>query len=133
MNGAAVDIKSIIEYYYADSSDVDLYEIFVGKEPAEPANCISIFETGIGSPQLTFDRSEIYEYTSVQIRVRTTNYLNGWSIINEIKNILHGRANETWGGGTIYTLIRCSVSPALLDYDKNQRVRFVVSFNIQRR
>ena len=131
MNSAAEDIRDMLESYY-DLSELDLYTITVGKEPATPVNHIAIFETGIGSPQLTFDRTEIYEYTSVQIRVRSTYYPDGWTMVNAIKNILHGRANETWNGAA-YTLIRCSGSPALLDYDKEQRVRFVVNFYIQRR
>jgi len=53
-------------------------------------------------------------------------------VITNIKNILHGRANETWNGA-LYTLIRCSSGPALLDYDKNQRVRFIINFYLQRR
>ena len=84
------------------------------------------------APQLTLDRNEVYEYPTIQIRVRANEYLEGWDVITNIKNILHGRANETWNGA-LYTLIRCSSGPALLDYDKNQRVRFIINFYLQRR
>jgi hypothetical protein len=134
MNATAVDVKQMIEYYYNESSSLytpDLYTISIGKEPAEPINTISIFET-IGTHQFTFNRCEVYEYPTIQIRVRSTAYLEGWQMISNIKEILHGRARETWNG-TLYTLIRCSGGPALLDYDKNQRVRFIINFNLQRR
>ncbi|MCK9429646.1 MAG: minor capsid protein [Candidatus Omnitrophica bacterium] len=132
MNASAVDIKQIIEYYYAEDSYVgDLYPIFIGKEPASPVNTISIFET-MGYHQLTFNKCEIYEYPSIQIRIRSSSYLEGWQMIADIKEILHGRASETWNG-TLYTLIRCAGGPALLDFDKDQRVRFICNFNIQRR
>ena len=134
MNAPSVDIKEMLEYFaQEDSSCVsELFPINIGKEPAEPQNVISIFETGIMGPQLTLDRSEIYEYPTIQIRVRANEYLEGWDVITNIKNILHGRANETWNGA-LYTLIRCSSGPALLDYDKNQRVRFIINFYLQRR
>jgi hypothetical protein len=132
MNASAVDIKQIIEYYYVeDSYTGNLYPIFIGKEPAKPVNTISIFET-MGFHQLTFNRCEVYEYPSIQIRIRSTSYLEGWQMIADIKDILHGRAQETWNG-TLYTLIQCSGGPALLDFDKDQRVRFICNFQIQRR
>lgn len=134
MNAPSVDIKEMLEYFAQEDSScvLELYPINIGKEPAEPQNVISIFETGIMGPQLTLDRMEVYEYPTIQIRVRANEYLEGWDVITNIKNILHGRANETWNGA-LYTLIRCSSGPALLDYDKNQRVRFIINFYLQRR
>jgi hypothetical protein len=139
MNASVVDIKEIIEYYYngGDESSSgfayspELYPISIGKESAEPANIISLFEME-GYHQLTMNKCEVYEYPFIQIRVRSNAYLEGWAIISNIKEILHGRAQETWNG-TLYTLIRCSGGPALLDYDKNQRVRFICNFSLQRR
>ncbi len=134
MNAPSVDIKQMIEYFAQEDSScvLELFPIHIGKEPAEPQNVISIFETGVMGPQLTLDRNEVYEYPTIQIRVRANEYLEGWNVITNIKNILHGRANETWNGA-LYTLIRCSSGPALLDYDKNQRVRFIINFYLQRR
>jgi hypothetical protein len=137
MNATVVDIKEMIEAFALeeDSSpgcNIDLYPIFIGKEPAEPFNCITLFEIGTLPPQLTLDRNEIYEYPMVQIRVRANNYLEGWEMIYNIKNLLHGQGQVTWNGA-FYTLIRCISGPALLDYDKNQRVRFIINFYIQRR
>jgi hypothetical protein len=132
MNASVVDIKQMITHYYGEDSYAGtLYPIFIGKEPATPTDTITIFET-VGFHQLTMDKCEKYEYPSIQIRVRSTAYLEGWQMIADIKDILHGRANETWNGA-LYTLIRCSGGPALLDYDKDQRCRFIANFLIQRR
>jgi len=138
-NSTALDIKQMLEYYTQEVSsetssgcDIDLYPIHIGKEPAEPFNTITIFETGSIPPQMTFDRDEIYEYPTIQIRVRANNYLEGWEVISNIKDLLHGRGQISWND-SFYTLIRCMGGPSLLDYDKNQRVRFTVSFYIQRR
>jgi hypothetical protein len=138
MSSCAEDIKTMLGVYLDSSenvseiSDFILFPVFVGKEPMEPSNTITVFETPGAPPQLTFDRDEIYEYPSVQVRVRSASYLQGWEQANEIKNALHGRANESWGSN-FYTLVRCANGPYLLDYDKNQRVRFIINFDCQRR
>lgn len=136
MNATAVDVKAMLEYYAqaedSSSCEIELFPIYIGKEPAEPFDTITIFETSTMPPQLTFDRTERYEYPTIQIRVRANSYLEGWQVISNVKNLLHGRGQIQWGD-TFYTLIRCMNGPALLDYDKNQRVRFIINFYLQRR
>lgn len=130
MNAPSVDIKDIL----LDDSSLGLTfgtDLFIGKEPSTPNNTVTIYDTPGGPDQLLLS-SEKYEYPSIQIRVRNTNYLDGWSLISLIKNALHGRANETWNS-TLYTVIYCLNGPAMLDWDDNGRVRFVVNFNLQRR
>jgi len=138
MKSSEEDIKDMLTSYFSES-DLDSsfeglngFTLSVGKEPDEPIEMISIFETSGGRPQLTFDRSERYEYPSVQIRVRAYNYQEGWRMSSEIKEMLHGRAQETWND-SYYSVIYCLNGPFLLDYDKNQRPRFIVNFNLQRR
>lgn len=141
MKSTAEDIRDIIRYYYDDTDSMDsssssvvsdLYEISIGKEPATPSNVISIYETPGYPPQLTFNKSEKYEYPSVQIRLRSDFYQNGYEQALRIREILHGRAHETWNG-TYYSVIYCVNGPLLFDYDKNQRPRFILNFNVQRR
>jgi hypothetical protein len=133
MNPPSFDIKDILEAYGDSSGLIDTVasEIFVGREPTTPNDCITIFDTPGYPPQLTMDVQQ-YEYPSVQIRVRNTNYVDGWNLINVIKDSLHGRAKETWNG-TLYSVIYCSSGPALLDWDENGRARFFINLNIQRR
>ncbi len=107
-------------------------DLHMGREPANPDNVVTIFDTPGFAPQLTFAQGEDYFYPSIQIRVRNNDYLAGWALINDIKNLLHGKGAETWNG-TLYSLIKCSVEPALLDFDDHNRARFVVTFDIQRR
>lgn len=127
MNSTAEDIKDMLE------SDSELtFELHVGKEPATPIETISIFETMGGLPQLTLNKTEKYEYCGVQIRVRAYTYVTGYDEITRIKDLLHGRAGEIWNG-TYYSVIYCSGGPFLLDYDKNQNVRFIINFRVQRR
>jgi hypothetical protein len=106
-------------------------DLFVGKEPATPDNCVTIFDTPGFSPQLTFKKGEDYFYPSIQVRVRNRSYIAGWDLINDIRASFHGRAQETWNG-TLYSIIKCSSGPAMLDWDENKRVRFIINFDLQR-
>jgi hypothetical protein len=135
MNAPSVDIVSILEAKDDSSGSYDLTfgtNLFIGKEPATPKNCVTIYDTPGFAPYLGVDGSTGYEYPSVQIRVRNTSYVSGWNMINNIKSCLHGIAQETWSG-TLYSVILCSGDPALLDWDDNGNARFICNFNIQRR
>jgi len=131
MNPASVDIKDII---IAETSLGYVFgtNIFIGEEPISPDNCVTIFDTP-GFPQmLTATRGENYYYPSVQIRVRNGRYDTGWDKANDIVQLLHARAQGTVNG-TLYSLIRAMGEPVLLDIDENERYRFVMNFDIQRR
>ena len=132
MNSPSEDLKDIL---VADTSLSLVFasDLFIGAEPTIPKNCVTIFDTPGGPPQLTLaGKGENFYYPSVQIRVRNTSYVTGWALIQNIRTSLHGRAQETWNG-TLYSAIFCSSGPAMLDWDENSRVRFIINFNIQRR
>jgi hypothetical protein len=130
MNSSSYDIKDML---VAESSLGLVYaaNLFIGKEPSTPNNCVTIFDSVGFKPQLTLDNQR-YEYPSVQIRVRNSNYLDGWNMIEKIKTSLHGRAQETWNG-TLYSVIYCFISPTFLRWDENNRAQFVSTYNINRR
>ncbi len=130
MNSVGEDIKTLLA---AESAGYVLgTNVFVGKEPASPDNCITIFDTPGFPPQLTTDRTEVYEYPTIQIRVRDRGYQNGFTVINDIKTLLHG-VGQTTINGTFYSLISCSSGPALLDWDEKERCRWIANFMVQRR
>ena len=132
MNNSAEDIKDML-VADTDLSLVFASDLFIAVEPTLPKNCVTIFDTSSRPPQLTLaGKGEDYFYPSVQIRVRNTDYVTGWALIQNIRTSLHGRAQETWNG-TLYSVIYCSSGPAMLDWDENSRVRFIINFNIQRR
>ena len=131
MNPASVDLKDLLE---AESSLGLTFatDLFIGREPATPDDCVTIFDTPGGPPMQTFKQGEDYYYPSIQIRVRNTNYLTGWNLINDVKVLLHNRAQEVLNS-TLYSAIICTQEPALLDWDENDRARFVTTFDLQRR
>ena len=131
MNAPSVDVKDMLE----GESSLGLtfaQNLFVGFEPPEPDDAVTVFDTPGYAPDLNYDKSERYDRPSVQVRVRSKSYTIGWNLINSIKRLLHGKAHETWNG-TYYSLIKCTQEPAILDWDDKGRVRFVATFDIQRR
>jgi hypothetical protein len=137
-NSSAMDVRHMLEAGLEDSDSssgglglVFATNLFIGKEPAKPINCVTIFDTSGMPPYMGLDTVG-YEYPSIQIRVRNSSYVTGWNLIEGIKNSLHGRHQQTWNG-TLYSVIYCSSGPALLDWDDNGNVRLIINFNIQRR
>ena len=106
--------------------------LFIGREPEAPNDCVTIFDTPGHPPEMYYSNEYRYFYPSIQIRVRDIEYLEGWDLINDIKLLLHNRGQET-RNGTLYSAIACTIEPALLDWDQNNRARFVTTFDIQRR
>jgi len=130
MNIPSEDVRDMLE---AESSLGLIFanNLFIGKEPTSPRDCVTIYDmVGYPSP-LTLD-NQLYQKPSVQIRVRNEKYLTGMELAQNIMLSLHGRAGETWNG-TLYTVIYCSSGPALLDWDDNKNARFFINFEIQRR
>ncbi len=106
--------------------------LFIGREPDQPDNCVTIFDTPGAPPDVNYDKNYRVAYPSVQIRVRNIKYADGWNLINSIKSVLHNIGNEKINN-TEYLLIACSQEPALLDWDEKNRARFVATFNMIRR
>ena len=129
MNAPSVDIKDML--VAGNLSLVFAINLFIGMEPDTPNDTVTIFDTPGFSPMRGLTAPN-YFYPSIQVRVRDASYLDAWDLINDIKLLLHNRAQATWNG-TLYSAIFCSIEPALLDFDQNNRPRFVTTFNIQRR
>ncbi len=130
MNTAAEDIKDMLE----QESELSLeftQNLFVGREPIVQIDCVTVFDTPGRPPVLTLD-GDAYHYDTVQIKIRSKNYQEAFRLSHSIMNLLHGRTGELWNG-TLYTLIVALSAPALLNWDDNNRVSFIVDFETQRR
>lgn len=130
MNIPSIDIKTILEAH-SSLGLVFPTNLFIGKEPSLPKICTTIFDTVGYPPQLNYV-DQGYEYPSVQIRVRHTNYEDGLKLLQDITTALHGIGNAVYNG-TWYAAIYAANSPAFLDWAENGCARFIVNFNIQRR
>ena len=133
MNPTSVDICSLLE---ADSSLGLTFatNLFIGKEPASPDDCVIVFDIPGDAPLLTLTGKDGGNYyrPSVQVRVRNNDYLTGWDLIHSIQECLHGVCEYT-EDGTKYLLIKGVDEPVLLDWDENDRARFIATFSVHRR
>src|SRR4030042_3022027 len=130
MNTPAVDITDILESISSLGLVVGT-NLFVGREPSKPDDCVTLYDYGGRPPQLTFNKTEKYEYPSVQVRVRDSDYRSGWAMAQDIADSLHGLSNEVWNG-TLYTVIYVSSGPAFMTWDGNSCAIFVVNLSVQR-
>ena len=135
MNAPSDDIKDIL-LAAGDSSEFSFDlgdDLHVGVEPSKPnvTRCVTISDSPGFSPMLGLTTVG-YEYPFIQILIRHIDYLDGYNLANDIKDYLHGRANET-RNGSLYTLIRCTGNPAFLEKNDSGRFLFVINFNLQRR
>lgn len=137
MNNPATDIAEILENGLGEGSSstsndfIGGTNMFINAEPSKPDNCITIFDyAGHGSDLGLTTKG--YERPSIQIRVRNRKQVDAWTIINTIKDTLHGLGHTTVNG-TLYTVITHTSGPALLDWDDNGNCRLIINFNMQRR
>jgi hypothetical protein len=132
MNAPSKDIKEMIEDMLENSSGhvISKYPINRVMFDEMKSNACTILDIVGGNPQLTMDKAK-YEFLSVQIKVKATDYDDGWAFISSIVDLLHGRANEQYNG-SYYSLIECLNGPGFLERE-DQRTIFVANFNIQRR
>lgn len=131
MNPASVDIANILAAYPIFGLTFAT-NLFVGKEPDTPDNCVTIFDTPGEPPERLLTKVPTFVWRpSIQIRVRDTSYIAGWFLINQIQSTLHNRGPEI-RNDTRYLTMFCEQEAALLDWDENNRVRFVTTFGLQR-
>ena len=134
MNAPSEDIKDMLE---AESSLALTFatDLFFGQEPATPDNTVTVLDIGSFPTVALLSSNENdthYEYKVVQVRVRNRSYSTGWTLIQNIHDLLHGRAQETWNE-TLYAAIIATSSPEMLEWDKNGNIIFFTNLNLQRR
>lgn len=128
MNVPSIDIKAMLD---ADTDVVQTkFKIVRATLDESIPNSASLRDYSGRKPQLTMDRAK-YEFPSVQLLVKCSDYDEGWEFMSSVVDSLHGRAHETWNG-TYYSLITCMDGPRFL-IRENQRTIFVANFLIQRR
>lgn len=130
MNPVSLDVRDILAA--ADLGLVAGTNLFMGEEPASPANVTTIYDTPGYAPMLTMDRTERYDLPAIQVKVRNTSYVNAQALIEAIKVELHGKAHFSQGGAR-YELIKCDQDPFSLGKDESGWSMWVCNFSIQRR
>jgi len=97
-------------------------DIFIGQEPDAPANVVTLYPTGGRPPSSDRDK----EYPSVQVRVRNTGYVAGYTKANSIYSLLHTNTDNlaTIRGRCIAT----QSSPSMIGRGENGEFIFVQNY-----
>lgn len=128
MNSIVDDMRTLIDGTNGLVFGTNLY---IGKEPAEPDNSVTLFDTNPSMSQLDLSGSSKYEDGSFQIRVRNVQYVQAYTLAYSLMTTLHGISNQIINT-THYNLILAITIPTVLDYDAKNRVRVIINFKIQR-
>jgi hypothetical protein len=130
MNAPSVDIKDLLD---AESSLALAFNtnLFLNEIPeTAPDLCVGVFDSGGLPPTLGY----VYEYPTVQVRVRGTkgDFRPAEELARDIKRELHGVANHWLDSVTRIVLIQAMGEPFMLGRDDNGRPIFTINFQIHR-
>ena len=135
MNTASKDIAQKLVALTGSSSTLKFIlgsNLFVGREPTSPENCVTIIDRPAWPPDMHLDGDCNFEYASIQVLVRNNAYDSAGEICHAIISLLHGLNGFTINN-TEYFVCSCVSGPSLLDWDANNRARLICDFDIQRR
>jgi hypothetical protein len=125
MNPASVDLKDMI---VAAGLGVFGTTLYIGAMPDTPDLCIALFDVSGMSPELNYE----WLNPAVQLQVRGSagGYIVGWTKINDIAALLHGKQETR--NGMIYKLIRQEGDIGHVTTDELRRPVWSTRFQIQR-
>lgn len=132
MNPVSIDVKDMLE---AASLGLEYKkDLFIAKEPDNPDNVVTIFDTPSFPPEYTIaGASEVYYRSACQVRIRHNKYTSGMTLAKNILDSLHARVSDLTWNGTVYTVIEATGEPNLLAWDDSNRAIIIINFNFQRR
>jgi hypothetical protein len=134
MNPTCRDIAQIID----EDTPLGLTlgtDLFYGRMPDGPSNCVAVFDNPGDAPMLTLKKATSnYFYSSINVRVRHTEYAAGWAIMQNIVTLLHGLNQQDSPDASCYIgVVKAINDPQVLYWDKNDRVIFFTHFEVQRK
>ena len=139
----AWDIKDILESrnVYCENSDGEFARpvfaetMFVGREPGDVESSLTVFDAS-GAPatkpmDYAGSDAERYERHNVQVRIKNTDQEAAARTASEIVRVLDAYFGQV--NNSLYMAVRCTLQPALLDWQEDGSSRWVVSFAIFRK
>ena len=116
----AVDIATIL----ANDAALNLtigQNLFIGQLTNAPDNQVAVIDEGGDPPQLTLEKSMIYNKPRARIIVRDTSYLACWRLAAEIASTVRTKTRMA-ANGSEYHAFKCLTEPCFLGWDKNNRI-----------
>ncbi len=102
-------------------------DIFISKEPNEPHNTVTLYDTGGADPNPKWN----IDNPTIMIRVRNSSYITGYDKCEEIKNTLLGLPKQDINGMS-YIGIWMQGDINFIEYDENNRAIFTMNYRITR-
>jgi len=126
MNPIVKDVTTILQAAAVATLGTDL---FAGKEPNSPDNCITIYNTG-GTPDQCLDLDSDDELNTFQVRVRNNDYLAAYAVMDSIRDVIEKDkfAIVAGVGGSTYLSIWSTGLPNDLQRDETNRVIVVQNY-----
>jgi hypothetical protein len=103
------------------------WPIFIGKEPDEPSNCVTLYDTPGDPPHPKWR----LDYPRFQVRVRAVNYNTGFEKAQAVRNALLGLTPQDFNGSR-YAGIYVVADTYFLLTDARNRVVFISTWRIIR-
>lgn len=130
MTPVSKDISVILESVL--TLDLSLgVNLFIGTEPAEIAECVTLYDIPGAFPSVSLSNEE-YKYEAFQVRIRGAEYLRTYERACDIREALKNKDNAMHNGN-FYTIIKCVTLPYHLGRDTKNRQIFIINFETQRR
>lgn len=105
-------------------------DLFISKEPNDPAQCVTIYDTG-GRPPLVSLGNQQYRYEAIQIRVRAVKYEDGFALAEAIYGAIE-ISNKQVDDSFICNIVPMN-TPYCLGWSEDQRCIFIINYETQRR
>lgn len=123
-------ISDVADYLEINSLGTVGTDIFCGRLPDSPDDCISVHDDGGGPP----DGYIPTRLQSFYVYVRATRYPDGVSRIDKIRDLLHRKSNdELVSGQTFLFYVLAKNDGGHIGRDENGRDIFRIDFNCMTR
>lgn len=125
MNPPSADIK---DHIVANSSFVFGTDLFIGTQPDDPDKCLTLYDVPANesNPKLPI------EEVGIQFRSRSTDYVEAYSIISDMKVLLEGKRQDLMLNGSRYFSFMVISQPIQLIRDKKERHMFAMTMYLKR-
>ncbi len=130
MNPPSEDIADVLVLSSSALSLTLGTDLFVGEEPHNPDNCVTVFDSPGAAPEPGY----VLLYPGVQIRVRGAaigGYKTAYTLAESIRNVLHALSPQTVNS-TKYINVLAEGDILYIGQDKSKRPRFTINFSIMR-
>lgn len=109
------------------------YSCHIGSEPENPINVVTLFESGGGTPAYSqLKRKDTLQYKNFQVRVRSSNYLEGSEKLDEIRDELEEQSRYIFLDGFEYRIFTVTTDTYTDKTEDDQHFLFINNFEVQR-